>query len=226
MPEEIDMCVDTLRFFAGAARQLDGRAAGEYLEDHTSFVRREPIGVVAAITPVELPAHDGVVESGPGARRRQRPGAQTVRADATHDHRARRDRGGPPSARCAAGRLRHRDRSRCRARLGSPCRAGVAHRVREHGTRGCRRSPRTTSPACTSSSAARRRWWCSTMRTSTRWSKRSPWPATAMRARTAPRRAVCSRGPRSTTTWSTGSSRPPARSTSVTRATTPPSSGP
>jgi acyl-CoA reductase-like NAD-dependent aldehyde dehydrogenase len=55
MPEEIDMCVDTLRFFAGAARQLDGRAAGEYLEDHTSFVRSEPLGVVAAITPWNYP---------------------------------------------------------------------------------------------------------------------------------------------------------------------------
>ncbi len=55
MPEEIDMCVDTLRFFAGAPRNLDGRAAGEYLEGHTSFVRREPIGVVAAITPWNYP---------------------------------------------------------------------------------------------------------------------------------------------------------------------------
>ena len=55
MPEEIDMCVDTLRFFAGSARTMDGRAAGEYLEDHTSFVRREPIGVVAAITPWNYP---------------------------------------------------------------------------------------------------------------------------------------------------------------------------
>jgi 1-pyrroline dehydrogenase len=55
MPEEIDMCVDTLRFFAGTARTMDGRAAGEYLEDHTSFVRREPVGVVAAITPWNYP---------------------------------------------------------------------------------------------------------------------------------------------------------------------------
>ena len=39
--------VDQLRFFAGAARVLEGRAAGEYMEGHTSFVRREPIGVVA-----------------------------------------------------------------------------------------------------------------------------------------------------------------------------------
>ena len=55
MPEEVDICVDTIRFFAGAARTMEGRAAGEYLEDHTSFVRRDPVGVVAAITPWNYP---------------------------------------------------------------------------------------------------------------------------------------------------------------------------
>ena len=65
MPEEIDMCVDTLRFFAGAARTMDGRAAGEYLEDHTSFVRREPIGVVAAITPWNYPLMMAAWKVGP-----------------------------------------------------------------------------------------------------------------------------------------------------------------
>jgi 1-pyrroline dehydrogenase len=65
MPEEIDMCVDTLRFFAGSARTMDGRAAGEYLEDHTSFVRREPIGVVAAITPWNYPLMMAAWKVGP-----------------------------------------------------------------------------------------------------------------------------------------------------------------
>jgi 1-pyrroline dehydrogenase len=65
MPEEIDMCVDTLRFFAGAARSGDGRAAGEYLEDHTSFVRRDPIGVVAAITPWNYPLMMAAWKVGP-----------------------------------------------------------------------------------------------------------------------------------------------------------------
>jgi len=53
--EELAPCVDQLRFFAGAARVLEGRAAGEYMKDHTSMVRREPIGVVAQVTPWNYP---------------------------------------------------------------------------------------------------------------------------------------------------------------------------
>ncbi|TNM49568.1 gamma-aminobutyraldehyde dehydrogenase [Nocardioides albidus] len=53
--EELPPSVDELRFFAGAARVLEGRSAGEYLEDHTSWVRREPIGVVAQVTPWNYP---------------------------------------------------------------------------------------------------------------------------------------------------------------------------
>jgi betaine-aldehyde dehydrogenase len=53
--EELPPCVDQVRFFAGAARVLEGRSAGEYLKDHTSFVRREPIGVVAQVTPWNYP---------------------------------------------------------------------------------------------------------------------------------------------------------------------------
>ena len=47
--------VDQLRFFAGAARVLEGKAAGEYLAGHTSWVRREPIGVVGQVTPWNYP---------------------------------------------------------------------------------------------------------------------------------------------------------------------------
>ena len=53
--EEIPPMVDQLRFFAGAARVLEGRAAAEYMTDHTSFVRREPIGVCAQVTPWNYP---------------------------------------------------------------------------------------------------------------------------------------------------------------------------
>ncbi len=53
--EEIPPAVDQLRFFAGAARVLEGRAAGEYMAGHTSFVRREPIGVVGQVTPWNYP---------------------------------------------------------------------------------------------------------------------------------------------------------------------------
>ena len=53
--EEMTMGLDQLRFFAGAARVLEGKSAGEYLKDHTSFVRREPIGVVGQVTPWNYP---------------------------------------------------------------------------------------------------------------------------------------------------------------------------
>ncbi|HWG61187.1 MAG TPA: gamma-aminobutyraldehyde dehydrogenase [Streptosporangiaceae bacterium] len=53
--EEIPPMVDQIRFFAGAARMLEGRSAGEYMSGYTSFVRREPIGVCAAVTPWNYP---------------------------------------------------------------------------------------------------------------------------------------------------------------------------
>ncbi|MFC0542154.1 aminobutyraldehyde dehydrogenase [Kutzneria chonburiensis] len=53
--DEIPPCVDQLRFFAGAARMLEGRSAGEYLAGHTSYVRREPVGVCAQVTPWNYP---------------------------------------------------------------------------------------------------------------------------------------------------------------------------
>ncbi|HEY4268203.1 MAG TPA: aminobutyraldehyde dehydrogenase [Galbitalea sp.] len=53
--EEIDVMIDQVRFFAGAARNLEGKSAGEYMRDHTSFVRREPIGVIGQVTPWNYP---------------------------------------------------------------------------------------------------------------------------------------------------------------------------
>jgi betaine-aldehyde dehydrogenase len=53
--DELPVMADNLRFFAGAARCLEGRAAGEYMEGYTSFVRREPAGVVGQITPWNYP---------------------------------------------------------------------------------------------------------------------------------------------------------------------------
>ncbi len=58
--EEIPPMVDQIRFFAGAARTLEGRAAAEYLRGHTSMIRREPIGVCGAVTPWNYPALMGV----------------------------------------------------------------------------------------------------------------------------------------------------------------------
>ncbi len=53
--EELPPSSDHVRFFAGAARVLEGRSAGEYMTDHTSFIRREPIGVVGQVTPWNYP---------------------------------------------------------------------------------------------------------------------------------------------------------------------------
>ncbi|WP_405084860.1 aldehyde dehydrogenase family protein [Microbispora sp. NBC_01389] len=52
---DVDGAVDAVRYFAGAARLLEGLGAAEYAEGHTSFVRREPIGVVAQVTPWQYP---------------------------------------------------------------------------------------------------------------------------------------------------------------------------
>ncbi|MGO2539617.1 gamma-aminobutyraldehyde dehydrogenase [Specibacter sp. AOP5-B1-6] len=53
--EEVAAGADQLRFFAGAARLLEGRSAGEYMENFTSYVRREPVGVIAQVTPWNYP---------------------------------------------------------------------------------------------------------------------------------------------------------------------------
>ncbi len=53
--EEVPVMCDQLRFFAGAARVLEGRASAEYMKGHTSWIRREPIGVVGQVTPWNYP---------------------------------------------------------------------------------------------------------------------------------------------------------------------------
>jgi betaine-aldehyde dehydrogenase len=65
MEDEIPVMADQLRFFAGAARCLEGRSAGEYMEAHTSFIRREPIGVCGQITPWNYPLMMMVWKIGP-----------------------------------------------------------------------------------------------------------------------------------------------------------------
>ncbi|MHB1066508.1 MAG: gamma-aminobutyraldehyde dehydrogenase [Candidatus Nanopelagicales bacterium] len=55
MAEEIPPMIDQIRFFAGAARVLEGRAAGEYMAGYTSFIRREPVGVIGQVTPWNYP---------------------------------------------------------------------------------------------------------------------------------------------------------------------------
>ena len=65
LDDEIPFMADNLRFFAGAGRVMEGRAAGEYLADHTSIIRREPVGVVGQITPWNYPLMMAVWKIGP-----------------------------------------------------------------------------------------------------------------------------------------------------------------
>jgi betaine-aldehyde dehydrogenase len=53
--EEIPPMLDQIRFFAGAARVLEGKSAGEYMENHTSWIRREPVGVIGQVSPWNYP---------------------------------------------------------------------------------------------------------------------------------------------------------------------------
>jgi betaine-aldehyde dehydrogenase len=65
LEDEIPFMVDNLRYFAGAARNLEGRAAGEYTEGYTSMIRREPVGVVGQITPWNYPIMMAIWKIGP-----------------------------------------------------------------------------------------------------------------------------------------------------------------
>ena len=105
------VCADNIRFFAGAARVLEGKSAGEYMSGYTSLLRREPIGVVGGISPWNYPLMMAVWKLGACAGGRQRSGAEAVRADAADDAALRTAGGGDPSG----GRAeRHHRRRRAR----------------------------------------------------------------------------------------------------------------
>jgi 1-pyrroline dehydrogenase len=63
--EEMPFAADNLRFFAGAARNLEGKSTGEYIRGFTSMIRREPIGVVAGICPWNYPLMMAIWKMGP-----------------------------------------------------------------------------------------------------------------------------------------------------------------
>jgi len=65
LSEEIGPMVDQLRFFAGAARHLEGRATAEYMEGHSSSIRREPLGVIGSVAPWNYPMMMAVWKIGP-----------------------------------------------------------------------------------------------------------------------------------------------------------------
>ena len=111
MDEEIPPMVDQIRFFAGAARHLEGLAAAEYMAGHTSFIRREPIGVCGAVTPWNYPMMMAVWKFAPALA----AGNTMVLkpSDTTPGHRAAdgRDHGrAPPARRLQRGLRRPRHR--------------------------------------------------------------------------------------------------------------------
>src|ERR671937_522156 len=63
--DEIPAMVDNLRFFAGAARNMEGKPAGEYVEGYTSIIRREPVGVIGQIAPWNYPLMMAIWKIGP-----------------------------------------------------------------------------------------------------------------------------------------------------------------
>jgi betaine-aldehyde dehydrogenase len=65
LSDEIGVMSDNLRFFAGAARCMEGRAAGEYMAGHTSIIRREPVGVIGQIAPWNYPLLMAIWKIGP-----------------------------------------------------------------------------------------------------------------------------------------------------------------
>ena len=107
--DEIPVMADNLRFFAGAARCLEGRAAGEYMEGYTSFTRREAVGVIGQITPWNYPLMMAIWKIRPGAGGGQHGRAEAGRDDADHDR--------------AAGRAGRRHPAEGRAERASPARA-------------------------------------------------------------------------------------------------------
>ena len=179
---------DNLRFFAGAARTLEGKAAGEYVEGYTSIIRREPLGIVAGITPWNYPLMMVVWKLGPalaaGNVQILKPAEQTPLTTLRFVELAQEVL--PPGVlQVVTGDgvpvgdalVRHPE-----IRLVS-----LTGDV-ETGKLIARERRATRSSASTSSSAARRRWSCSTTPTRPRSPRRSRSAATGTPARTAPPR--------------------------------------
>ena len=173
MSEEIPPMIDQIRFFAGAARNLEGRVSGEYMKGMTSMIRREPVGICAQVTPWNYPMMMAVWKFAPAIAAGNAivlkpsdttPASTVLMAEIAAEF-------FPPGVFNVDLR-----RPRHRSRLGGPQGAGdgLDHRQRPGRPRGRRRPRRPTSSGCTSSSAARRRASSSTTPTSRRRRRGSP----------------------------------------------------
>ena len=179
--------VDNLRFFAGACRCLEGKAAGEYLAGYTSMIRREPVGVVGSIAPWNYPLMMAIWKIGPALAAGNtvvlKPSEQTPLTSLRLAELA----GGHLPAR----RLQRHHRPRRAGRRAASCehpqrQHGVAdgrRRDRQGGREGRRRDSEEGPPRARRQGARpdlRRR------RHGPRHSRASRWPASPTAARTAP----------------------------------------
>ena len=156
LDEELPPSVDQIRFFAGAARLLEGRSAGEYLKDHTSYVRREPVGVCAQVTPWNYPLMMAVWKFAPALAAGNtvvlKP-SDTTPVSTVLMARIMQEHLPPGVLNVVCG-----DRDTGRALVSHPTPAdGVDHRQHPRRPRGRRGRRRATSSAPTWSWAARRR---------------------------------------------------------------------
>ena len=138
--DEIPVVVDNLRFFAGAGRVLEGKAANEYMAGHTEHHPPRAGRRRRLDRPVELPDHDGRLEDRPRAHGRQHRRPQAVGAHAAHRDPARGDRRGHPPAGRPERHHRHGRRHRRRPRGPSQDRHGLGDR--RHGHRQAHRQDR------------------------------------------------------------------------------------
>ena len=159
---DVPLTIDNLRFFAAAARNLEGKASGEYLEGLTSTIRREPIGVCASIAPWNYPLNMAAWKIGPALAAGNtvvlKP-AELTPLTALMLGRLALDAGLPPGVLNVVPGPGPGGRRRARPPRGR--RADLGHRLDAHGRERHARGGRAPSSASTWSSAARRRSWSS-----------------------------------------------------------------
>jgi betaine-aldehyde dehydrogenase len=183
--------LDQIRFFAGAARVLEGRAAGEYMKGHTSWIRREPIGVVGQVTPWNYPMMMAVWKIAPALAAGNtvvlKPSDTTPETTLLLAEIA--------SEFLPAGTFNvvtgDRDTGRALVEHPTPALVAITGSVRA-GMQVAESAAQHASSACTSNSAARHRSSSSTTPTSRRPSRASRSPGTSTPARTARPRPACS----------------------------------
>ena len=222
--DEIGAMVDNLRFFAGAARNMEGKAAGEYLEGYTSWLRREAVGVVGQIAPWNYPLMMAIWKIGPALA----AGNTIVLKPAPTTPLTTLRLGEIASEFLPKGVLNvvsgGNETGQAIVTHADVDMVSLTGSV-ETGKWIARAAADTPQARATSSSAARRRWSSSTTPTWRPWPRPWPGPAGTTPARTARPRPACSPARRSTTTCSRASPTRPPTTRPATRWTRRPTSG-